>query len=268
MPDKMFVLPTKDVCIDGIKHWWLSLPNSSLSWPNIFRWCRECGTYVTDNRAEIPAIRPNMYDRLAEVLKKRPADYVSRNIRNLKGRFLIPDENFCIVGAEKHRFKKVFEYSIDKNKKEFRVIEVCEICGTLTVAKYKYAGIIGLGTINKDKIIRSRRRMLAGSQRMNYGLVPDIFMKLEKAVPSCKVDINKNLFWWHASIYESCGWHEDMAQSPLGVSIAKPCDPSGGWTSAPSAGEHWTTADVPKKEKCFHVEPMSCVPVSWRLGHR
>ena len=259
MSDKMFVLPTKDVCIDGIKHWWLSLPPK-----HNFRWCRECGAYVTDRRAEIPAIRPNMYDRLAEVLKKRPTDYVSRNIRNLKGRFLIPDENFCIVGAKKHRFKKVFEYSLTADKKESRVIEVCEICGTLTVAKYKYAGTIGLGSSNKDKIIRSRRRMLAGSQRMNYGLVPDIFMKLEKGVSSCKVDINKNLFWWYASLYETCGWQEDMAESPLGVSIAKPCDPSGGWTSTPSAGEHWTTADEPKKEKCFHVEPMSCVPVSCR----
>jgi hypothetical protein len=246
----MFVLPTSETCMDGKDHWFQTFAfglfdtdgvrflTASIP-PNAINWCRECGTYNkgTPQNPSLP-VYPKVYLYLKEfLLNKKKAGFGKR--------LHMPDENTCING-EKHHFKKVYEKVISKvakNDKETRVIEVCDLCGTLTVSKYKYSPGV-LGTSNKDKISRVRRRIYANdssSIRLNYALIPDIYLKLEKSVPECKLDYQQNNFWWYASFYEAGSWMEDVNTSPISL-VTKPKVEKVESTWAPSASsEHWTS---------------------------
>ena len=214
MSEPSFVIPTRDRCIDGMKHWFLTFKLGS----STLTWCKECGVHYVDNE---PATLPYIYEKLAVVLKSRET---GGNLEK-KEQYSAPDDKGCISSAYKHDFKRVIELVTQKEPKESKVFEICTYCGTLTASRYKYQAPV-LGTTNREKIVRSRRRVYVGysatlpiaidSDRISYTLVPDIYLKIEKDRKSKNQSADMvSKFWAHALEAESASWMEDRAQAPL-----------------------------------------------------
>lgn len=233
-----FVLPTEETCVDGLGHWFRGFLGNMLSW------CCECGVYTKDapSSNNVKIVTPGVYKIL---------DSSRKYSHNNTNGYHTPDENCCING-DKHAFKKVQEVVLKKEPKESKVIEVCGLCGTLTISRYRYTEG-PLGTSNKTKITRTRRRVQIGSSstRLNFALVPDIYHKMERVVPKCSVDKDKNVFWWYANLYDTGSWMDDIAGTgeiavPAAVPSPKKNVKKTSIVAGPSVwplkpGEYWTS---------------------------